>query len=97
MTLEIQILSLNRLKDVVGLNRLYCLPFTFVLTDGDYSNIYLGIVWVFSSISGLITFLPDGRIQSINENFSRLLFGYNSDELIGQVICFHLICFSDCL
>jgi hypothetical protein len=68
-----------------------------VLTDGGYSNIYLGIVWVFSSISGLITFLPDGRIQSINENFSRLLFGYNSDELIGQVICFHLICFSDCL
>ena len=97
MTLAIQVLSLNRLKDVVGLNRLYCLPFNFVLTDGGYSNIYLGIVWVFSSISGLITFLPDGRIQSINENFSRLLFGYNSDELIGQVICFHLICFSDCL
>ncbi|XP_076082867.1 PAS domain-containing serine/threonine-protein kinase-like [Mytilus galloprovincialis] len=54
--------------------------------DGCYDNIYLGIVWVFSSISGLITFFPDGKIQSINENFSRLLFGYSSDELIGKNI-----------
>ena len=47
--------------------------------------VYRGVIWVFANISGLITFLPDGSIHSINENFSLMLFGYKTTELVGKV------------
>ncbi|XP_053383005.1 PAS domain-containing serine/threonine-protein kinase-like, partial [Mercenaria mercenaria] len=49
-------------------------------------DIYKGVVWVFANISGLITFLPDGTIHNINENFSLMLFGFKSSEVIGKNI-----------
>lgn len=45
----------------------------------------MGILWVFSNISGLVTMLPDGTINSINENFALMLFGYSRADLIGKV------------
>ncbi|KAK3088561.1 hypothetical protein FSP39_020640 [Pinctada imbricata] len=49
-------------------------------------DIYLGIIWVFSSISGLITLGPDGTILTINHNFALMLFGYSASSLIGKDI-----------
>ncbi|KAL4217724.1 hypothetical protein ACF0H5_022464 [Mactra antiquata] len=54
------------------------------VANGDV--IYKGIIWVFANISGLITFLPDGTIHNVNENFSLMLFGYRSAEIIGKNI-----------
>jgi hypothetical protein len=51
----------------------------------DCDDLYKGVVWVFANISGLITFLPDGTIHNINENFSLMLFGFKSSEIIGKV------------
>jgi len=48
-------------------------------------TVYRGVVWVFANISGLVTFLPDGTIHSINENFALVLFGYSQDQLVGKV------------
>jgi len=45
--------------------------------------VYQATVWVFANISGMITLKPDGTIHSVNENFARLLFGYNRSELVG--------------
>ena len=56
-----------------------------VLLFSEDDGVYLGIVWVFSNISGLITFLPDGTIHTINENFAIMLFGYSSAALMGKV------------
>ena len=54
--------------------------------EDDFDEIvYRGVIWVFANISGLITFLPDGSIHSINENFSLMLFGYKTTELVGKV------------
>lgn len=58
------------------------------LTGGvrdDGESVYVGILWVFSNISGLVTMLPDGTINSINENFALMLFGYSRADLIGKV------------
>lgn len=51
----------------------------------DRESVYVGILWVFSNISGLVTMLPDGTINSINENFALMLFGYSRADLIGKV------------
>ena len=51
----------------------------------ENEDVYLGIIWVFANISGMITFLPDGSIHSINNNFSLMLFGYSAEELMGKV------------
>lgn len=51
----------------------------------DSESVYVGILWVFSNISGLVTMLPDGTINSINENFALMLFGYSRADLIGKV------------
>ncbi|XP_070533468.1 PAS domain-containing serine/threonine-protein kinase-like isoform X2 [Ptychodera flava] len=48
--------------------------------------IYTAVVWVFTNISGMISFLPDGTIHSINHNFALMLFGYSQDELVGKQI-----------
>ena len=47
---------------------------------------YQATVWVFANISGMITLRPNGTIHSLNENFGRLLFGYNRSELLGRCI-----------
>ena len=57
----------------------------FEVTAGDSIQIYTGVVWVFANISGMISILPDGTINSINQNFASMLFGYSEIDLIGQV------------
>ncbi|XP_057600411.1 PAS domain-containing serine/threonine-protein kinase isoform X2 [Hippopotamus amphibius kiboko] len=52
--------------------------------DWDYS----ASVWVFSTISGLVTLLPDGTICGINHSFALMLFGYGKAELLGKNITF---------
>ncbi|XP_059963386.1 PAS domain-containing serine/threonine-protein kinase isoform X2 [Mesoplodon densirostris] len=52
--------------------------------DGGYS----ASIWAFSTISGLITLLPDGTIYGINHSFALMLFGYGKDELLGKNITF---------
>ncbi|XP_023422760.1 PAS domain-containing serine/threonine-protein kinase isoform X2 [Cavia porcellus] len=49
---------------------------------------YWASVWVFCTISGLITLLPDGTIYGINHNFALMLFGYGKTELLGKKITF---------
>ncbi|XP_067135737.1 PAS domain-containing serine/threonine-protein kinase-like isoform X1 [Centruroides vittatus] len=48
--------------------------------------VYCGIIWVFANISGMITIFPDGNIHSCNTNFSLMLFGYTSSQLVGKSI-----------
>ncbi|XP_060049590.1 PAS domain-containing serine/threonine-protein kinase isoform X2 [Erinaceus europaeus] len=45
-------------------------------------------IWVFSTISGLLTLLPDGTIYGINHSFALTLFGYGGSELLGKNITF---------
>lgn len=47
---------------------------------------YQASVWVFCTISGLITLLPDGTIYGINHSFALMLFGYGKTELLGKNI-----------
>ncbi|XP_063771825.1 PAS domain-containing serine/threonine-protein kinase isoform X2 [Pseudophryne corroboree] len=49
---------------------------------------YYASLSVLSSISGLITLLPDGSIQELNGTFSRSLFGYERAQLLGKNITF---------
>uniref|UniRef100_H0WH29 PAS domain-containing serine/threonine-protein kinase n=1 Tax=Otolemur garnettii TaxID=30611 RepID=H0WH29_OTOGA len=49
---------------------------------------YSASVWVFCTISGLITLLPDGTIYGINHSFALTLFGYGKTELLGKNITF---------
>ncbi|KAK2509214.1 hypothetical protein MC885_020046 [Smutsia gigantea] len=49
---------------------------------------YQASVWVFSTVSGLITLLPDGTIYGINHSFALALFGYGKTELLGKNITF---------
>lgn len=46
---------------------------------------YHASVWVFCTISGLITLLPDGTIYGVNHSFALMLFGYGKTELLGKV------------
>lgn len=46
---------------------------------------YQASVWVFCTISGLITLLPDGTIYGVNHSFALMLFGYGKTELLGKV------------
>nr|XP_060480370.1 PAS domain-containing serine/threonine-protein kinase isoform X1 [Panthera onca] len=56
---------------------------------------YSASVWVFSTISGLITLLPDGTIYGINHSFALMLFGYGKTELLGKNITFLIPGFYD--
>ena len=56
-----------------------------ILTTGG-SQMFNGIVRVFSTISGLVTVRSDGKIHSINGSFSVTLLGYDNAELVGQVL-----------
>ncbi|XP_033085399.1 PAS domain-containing serine/threonine-protein kinase isoform X4 [Trachypithecus francoisi] len=49
---------------------------------------YWASIWVFCTISGLITLLPDGTIHGINHSFALTLFGYGKTELLGKNITF---------
>ncbi|XP_053775303.1 PAS domain-containing serine/threonine-protein kinase isoform X2 [Desmodus rotundus] len=49
---------------------------------------YSASIWVFFTISGLITLLPDGTIYGINHSFALMLFGYGRTELLGKNITF---------
>uniref|UniRef100_K7GB36 non-specific serine/threonine protein kinase n=1 Tax=Pelodiscus sinensis TaxID=13735 RepID=K7GB36_PELSI len=53
-------------------------------TDCSYS----ATLWVFTTISGLITLQPDGTIYGINNSFASILFGYEKKELLGKNITF---------
>ncbi|XP_037380198.1 PAS domain-containing serine/threonine-protein kinase [Talpa occidentalis] len=58
---------------------------------------YSASVWVFSTISGLITLLPDGTIYGINHSFALMLFGYGKAELLGKNITFLIPGFYGCM
>ncbi|KAJ7324939.1 hypothetical protein JRQ81_017959 [Phrynocephalus forsythii] len=49
---------------------------------------FCATIWVFTTISGLITVLADGTIYGINNTFSLMLFGYEKKELLGKNITF---------
>ena len=49
------------------------------------TGVYKGHIWVFSCISGLISFQADGTIYSCNNNFSLMLLGFSEKELVGEV------------
>ncbi|KAM8789019.1 PAS domain-containing serine/threonine-protein kinase [Rhynchonycteris naso] len=58
---------------------------------------YTASIWVFSTISGLITLLPDGTIYGINHSFALTLFGYGRTELLGKNITFLIPDFYHCM
>uniref|UniRef100_A0A9L0RYZ9 PAS domain-containing serine/threonine-protein kinase n=1 Tax=Equus caballus TaxID=9796 RepID=A0A9L0RYZ9_HORSE len=58
---------------------------------------YSASIWVFSTISGLITLLPDGTIYGINHSFALMLFGYGKTELLGKNITFLIPGFYHCM
>ncbi|XP_069474200.1 PAS domain-containing serine/threonine-protein kinase isoform X2 [Ambystoma mexicanum] len=47
---------------------------------------YAATIWVFTSVSGLITLNTDATIYGINNLFALTLFGYNQEELLGKPI-----------
>nr|XP_006812502.1 PREDICTED: PAS domain-containing serine/threonine-protein kinase-like [Saccoglossus kowalevskii] len=53
---------------------------------GSEKTLYTAVVWVFANISGMVSFLPDGTIHSINHNFALMLFGYSQQELVSKPI-----------
>jgi PAS domain-containing serine/threonine kinase len=57
------------------------------IVDGREAT-YKVLVWVFANISGLISFHPGGKIIGINENYSRLMFGYSASEVRGRDMSF---------
>lgn len=62
-------------------------PLSLKLKPNPESGL-MASVWVFCTISGLITLLPDGTIYGINHNFALMLFGYGKSDLVGKV-CLH--------
>ena len=42
-------------------------------------------VIVYSALSGMVSFLPDGTIHGCNQHFSLMLFGYSQEELLKKV------------
>lgn len=55
-------------------------------TDTADTMFFQGSLWVFANISGMLSFLPNGNIHSINNNFSLMLFGFTQQDLAGQPI-----------
>ena len=56
---------------------------------GDNANnrpsvVYSGKVSVYATLSGMITFFPDGKIHGCNHHFILMLTGYTADQLKGQ-------------
>ncbi|KAM4836388.1 PAS domain-containing serine/threonine-protein kinase isoform 1-T2 [Thomomys bottae] len=65
-------------------------PSSEAASDGEAAQSlgYQASVWVFCTISGLITLLSDGTIYGINHSFALMLFGYGKTELLGKNITF---------
>ncbi|XP_069752512.1 PAS domain-containing serine/threonine-protein kinase isoform X2 [Narcine bancroftii] len=61
----------------------------------DMKMVFSGVLWVFTTISGLITLLPNGAIHSLNNNFALMLFGYEKTQLLGKNITFLIPGFYD--
>ncbi|XP_036410808.1 PAS domain-containing serine/threonine-protein kinase [Megalops cyprinoides] len=59
--------------------------------------VFSGTVWVFTTLSGLLTLRPDGSIHSINDSFSTVHFGYRKSELKGKSVTFLMPGFYQCL
>jgi hypothetical protein len=49
------------------------------------SSLWDGMVLVYASLSGMISFFSDGTIHGCNRHFSSMLLGYAQNELIGKV------------
>ena len=49
------------------------------------ASVYNIVLWVFTSISGLVTVSNSGKISAINDNFCKFLCGHHSTELINKV------------
>ncbi|KAH0623978.1 hypothetical protein JD844_007211 [Phrynosoma platyrhinos] len=58
---------------------------------------FCATIWVFTTISGLITVQADGTIYGINNTFSLMLFGYEKNELLGKNITFLIPGFYKCM
>ena len=73
----------------------YLLNVCYIAGDGAFTV----VVWVFTSISGLVTVSSAGIINAVNENFSKFLCGYLPSELVGKVLFtfFFLVDIADCL
>ena len=46
-----------------------------------------GKVTVYTTLSGMISFLPNGKIHGCNHHFILMLTGYTVDQLKGQASC----------
>ncbi|XP_075386513.1 PAS domain-containing serine/threonine-protein kinase isoform X1 [Tenrec ecaudatus] len=68
--------------------KLKCQPGPEDTHSGEPTPTYAASVWVFCTLSGLITLLPDGTIYGVNHSFALLLFGYGKAELLGKSITF---------
>ncbi|KAG9343170.1 hypothetical protein JZ751_014147 [Albula glossodonta] len=58
---------------------------------------FSGTIWVFSTLSGLLTLHSDGSILSISDSFAALHFGYRKSELQGKSVTFLMPGFYECL
>lgn len=52
---------------------------------GQIPAAYSGKVIVYATLSGMLSFLPDGKIHGCNHHFALMLTGYTADQLKGQV------------
>ncbi|XP_040204834.1 PAS domain-containing serine/threonine-protein kinase isoform X2 [Rana temporaria] len=81
-------------QNVVGMSRDgVTFPLSLTLIEDFAEGVssveeYYGSITVLSSISGLITLLPDGSIKGLNGTLSRFLFGYDRTQLLGKNITF---------
>ena len=56
------------------------------LEEGHKADFFLnGRVIVYSAVSGMLSFFPDGTIHGCNHHFSLMMFGYNQQELVKKV------------
>ena len=57
-----------------------------IMTNGNIIPEYINAkVIVYSALSGMVSFLPDGAIHGCNHHFSLMLFGYSQEELLKKV------------
>ncbi|KAJ8357425.1 hypothetical protein SKAU_G00202190 [Synaphobranchus kaupii] len=61
------------------------------------SLVFSGTVWVFTTLSGLLTLDPSGSIRNISDGFAAVHFGYKKSELQGKDVTFLMPGFYECL
>ena len=55
-------------------------------STGSHVDFFVtGKVIVYSSLSGMVSLLPDGTIHGCNHHFALMLFGYTQQELVKKV------------